>query len=130
MIYRRSLQVRFKDCDPAGIVFYPRYFEMINDTVEDFFGDVLGYPFHTMHPKTGVPTVKIETEFLSPSRHGDDLTITLTVVKLGRTSLSYEQVARSGGDIRFKAHATLVHVDAVGRPSPWPDAIRNKIDLP
>lgn len=129
MIFTRSLQVRFKDCDPAGIVFYPRYFEMVNDTVEDFFGKELDYPFHEMHPKTGVPTVKIETEFTRPSRHGDELTITLTVEKLGRTSLTYEQVARSLDEIRFKARATLVHVDAAGKPTPWPDAVRTKIDL-
>ena len=28
-------KVRFQHCDPAGIVFYPRYFEMLNTTIEE-----------------------------------------------------------------------------------------------
>ncbi|CPO21707.1 4-hydroxybenzoyl CoA thioesterase [Bordetella pertussis] len=31
-----EVEVRFRHCDPAGIVFYPRYFEMINDFVEEW----------------------------------------------------------------------------------------------
>ena len=34
-------KVLFRHCDPAGIVFFPRYFEMINDCVEYFFADTL-----------------------------------------------------------------------------------------
>ena len=29
--------VRFGDCDPAAIVFYPRYYEMLNATIEEWF---------------------------------------------------------------------------------------------
>ena len=37
-------KVLFKHCDPAGIVFHPRYFETVNDCVAAFF-DALGDPF-------------------------------------------------------------------------------------
>ena len=33
--------VQFAHCDPAGIVFYARYFEIINEVVEDWFEDAL-----------------------------------------------------------------------------------------
>ncbi|MFD1807906.1 hypothetical protein ACFSHQ_06310 [Gemmobacter lanyuensis] len=36
MIYRRPIQIEFNHCDPAGIVFYPRYFEMTNSVIENF----------------------------------------------------------------------------------------------
>ena len=32
--FTAEMTVAFRHCDPAGIVFYPRYFEMINDFVE------------------------------------------------------------------------------------------------
>lgn len=128
-MFKRRVQVRFKDCDPAGIVFYPRYFEMINDTVEDFFAQYLEYPFHKMAPENGVPTAGIETRFLAPSRHGDDLVITFSVRRLGRTSMTYDQTARCGEETRFETVATLVHVDAAGRPVRWPDAIAEKLRL-
>ena len=41
--------VRFQHCDPAGIVFYPRYYEMLNLTVERFFERQLGYSFNRLH---------------------------------------------------------------------------------
>lgn len=128
-MFTRRLQVRFKDCDPAGIVFYPRYFEMINDTAEDFFAQVLDYPFHRMTPENGVPTVAIETQFLAPSRHGDWLEISFEVQTLGRTSLTYRQVAQSAGQDRFHAQATLVHVNREGRPTPWPETVTTKIKM-
>jgi len=43
--YTYEEKVVFRHCDPAGIVFFPRYFEMINDCVESFFSEVLDWPF-------------------------------------------------------------------------------------
>ena len=43
-----QVEVRFRHCDPAGIVFYPRYFEMINDFVEEWFDKGMGLPFHAL----------------------------------------------------------------------------------
>ena len=48
VIYRRAIQIEFNHCDPAGIVFYPRYFEMVNSVVENFFREVAGHSFAAM----------------------------------------------------------------------------------
>jgi 4-hydroxybenzoyl-CoA thioesterase len=117
-------KVLFKHCDPAGIVFYPRYFEMVNDCVEAFFDDALGYAFQSMHGVAGVPTARIEARFSRPSRHGDVLDIALSCVRIGRTSLDLAFTARCGPETRFQASATLVHVDGAGRPQGWPVAVR------
>jgi 4-hydroxybenzoyl-CoA thioesterase len=45
MHYQFFQKVLFKHCDPTGIVFYPRFFEMINDAVEAMFSDLLDRPF-------------------------------------------------------------------------------------
>lgn len=121
-------KVLFKHCDPAGIVFYPRYFEMMNDCVEAWFDTRLGWPFETIHGEGGVPTAAIATKFAAPSRHGDQLVLHLKVIKLGRTSLSYEMTATCDGALRFVTEATLVYVDSAGRPTPWPAPIRAKIE--
>ena len=48
-------------CDPSGIVFYPRYFEMLNSVIENFFRDVARHPFEVMMlDDTGVPTARVE----------------------------------------------------------------------
>lgn len=128
MIYEMRQKVLFKHCDPAGIVFFPRYFEMMNDCVEMFFSDVLGWPFERIHGEGGVPTATIETQFIAPSRHGDMLVLRIEVKRLGRTSMRYEMTATCGGELRFRTEATLVNVDTAGRPARWPREITEKLE--
>ncbi len=116
MGYLHHQKIRFKHYDPAGIVFYPRYFEMINDTVEGFFEAELDYAFGPMHPGNGVPTVQVSAEFSAPSRLGDMIDIATGVVPRGANK-------------RFAATATLVHVGNDGRPTPWPDPVRARLAL-
>ncbi len=120
-------KVLFKHCDPAGIVFYPRYFEMINDCVEAFFANRLDWPFEKLHGAGAVPTVEIATTFTSPSRHGDILDFDLRVTRLGNTSMSLGVEAACDGAPRLTTKSTLVNVGAGGKPTPWPDAVRTRI---
>ncbi|TBX14721.1 acyl-CoA thioesterase [Nioella sediminis] len=124
MAFHFPQKVLFKHCDPAGIVFYPRYFEMLNDCVEAFFDEVLGLPFETLHATGGVPTAEITTRFLAPSRHGDHLTIALTVTRVGQSSLGLMFTADCGDETRFTARSTLVLLGENGRPRPWPEGVR------
>ncbi len=122
--YSVKQKILFKHCDPAGIVFFPRYFEMINDCVEGFFGEILNMPFERLHKTGGVPTVAIQTTFPAASRHGDVLDITLVPTRVGRTSLQLSLTATCMGEVRFQSRSTLVLVDANGRPEAWPEAVR------
>ncbi len=120
-------KVMFRDCDPAGRVFYPRYFEMINDCVECFFAEAIGWPFEAVHPAAAVPTARIEAVFPAPSHHGDMLDFTLSCRRIGRSSLSLLLRAGCAGQTRLQARATLVHVDGGGRPAPWPAPVRDAL---
>lgn len=127
MQFEKPQKVLFRHCDPAGIIFYPRYFEMVNDLVEAFFDEALGWPFEQVLEDAGVPTAEIRLRFTAPSRHGDHLRLCLRVARLGRASLGLEFHAYCGTELRFEGESALVHVDATGKPCPWPDAIRNLI---
>ena len=121
-------KVLFKHCDPAGIVFYPRYFEMLNDCVEAWFDERIAMPFEAMHAVGGgVPTARIEAAFKAPSRHGDMLDIALSCTQVGRSSADLSFAGTCDGMPRFTASSTIVHVDADGRPARWPDAARRRI---
>ncbi|WP_071674029.1 acyl-CoA thioesterase [Nioella nitratireducens] len=126
MAFSFPQKVLFKHCDPAGIVFYPRYFEMINDCVEAFFAEAMGWPFEEILTSKGIPTAEISTRFQSPSHHGDHLTLSLSVTRVGGRSVGLAVVARAGDETRFTAASTLVLVDGAGRPTAWPDTIRQK----
>lgn len=122
-----EIPVRFQHTDPAGIVFYPRIFEMINQVVEDWFAEGLGVDFRTLHGRhrRGVPTVRIECDFQRPSRLGDILTFTLRVAALGKSSFTLDLRAACQGEARLSAKAVLAHVTLGDlAPAPIPDDLR------
>jgi 4-hydroxybenzoyl-CoA thioesterase len=121
-------KVLFKHCDPAGIVFFPRYAEMVNDAVEALFSDALDWPFEKMHPEAGVPTVSIAMTFSAPSFHGDMLALEITLKAMGGSSLTLATRATCGEETRFVAEQTLVCVGPGGRPRRWPEPIRQTVD--
>lgn len=128
MKYHRQTPVEFNHCDPAGIVFYPRYFEMTNSVIENFFADVAGHSFAAMMAAgEGVPTAQVETRFAAPSRLGDRLDWQLTVSRVGGASLTLILEARGGDELRLTSTLTVVFVRG-GRPAPWPEDVRNRLD--
>ena len=78
-------RIRFSDCDPAGIVFYPQYFVMFNGLLEDWVDGPLGIGFADLvsRRRIGLPTVRLEAEFRAGSRFGDDVVLSLDVERLG-----------------------------------------------
>ena len=127
MLYHRPYPIEFNHCDPAGIVFYPRYFEMTNHICENFFREAVGRSFAAMMAvRTGVPTARIEVDFRNPSYLGDVLDVTLQITKLGRSSATVEIVARCQQQHRLTATITLVWVDNL-KPAPWPTDMRGKL---
>lgn len=127
--YRQK--VLFQHCDPAGIVFYPRYFEMLNATVEEWFEAVIGCGFPTMHGpmQVAVPTAAINIAFTAPSKLGDQLEFILIPTRIGRSSLELDITAGSGAEQRLKATVTLVFTKhGAGKSEAWPDDLRAKIE--
>ncbi len=111
LVFRTPISIRFAHCDPAGIVFYPRYFELINGVVEDWCAQGLGMSFHEMHMVQGIglPTVHIETDFVKTSVMGDELIAELRVIKLGRASSTVEiRMLGQEQDLRLTARLVLV----------------------
>ena len=128
MTYARQIRVEFNHCDPAGIVFYPRYFEMTNSVCENFFRDAVGWSYDAMMAdRTGVPTVRLETDFRAPSRLGDLLDWLLVVERVGSSSTTLRLEARSGGVLRLTVRKTIVWMTADMRAGRWPDAIRSAL---
>ena len=129
MSYHRTIQIEFNHCDPAGIVFYPRYFEMTNSVVENFFAEIAGCSYaKMMEERSGVPTARIEVDFHAPSRLGEKLDFALDITRIGKTSVAFLLVAHAGGIDRLTADLTLVYVDDQGRPQPWIATTRSRME--
>lgn len=127
MTFISRQQVRFAHVDAAGIVFYPRYFEMLNAAVEDYFAETIGASFAEIHLNRGlgVPTVRLEAAFAAPSRLGDVLDLQMTVKEVGRSSAQLAVEVRCSGETRFSATVVLVCMTlASGRSCEWPPDLR------
>lgn len=112
MKFTKPEEIRFKHCDFAGIVFYPRFLEMLNDLVEDWFAEALDRPFSKIHEKQeGIPTVDLKVQFKKPARIGDMLEKSLWVIKLGGASVTFGfEFTHADGSVCLEGEATLVNV--------------------
>jgi 4-hydroxybenzoyl-CoA thioesterase len=128
--FQREILVRFGHCDAAGWVFYPRYFEMISDFVEDWFEDGLlaSAPGLFHHKQVMTPSVHFTVDFSNPTRYGERLTFNLWTVKLGRTSCELRIEASHQGELRMRAKQILVFISAAtSRATPIPPELLSRM---
>lgn len=114
--FTRERLIRFSDCDPAGIVFYPQYFVMLNGLVEDWFNDELGigYAALILERRIGLPTVRLEVDFQAVSRLGDHVELSLQIDRLGGRSLTLAlEVSGADGGLRMRMRQVLVTTSLV-----------------
>ena len=104
--------LRFSHCDPAGILYSPNTFDMINAAVEDWFGEALGLSFAEIHirQRLGFPIVDTRCEFLKPSRIGEILTLQLSIARLGRASVELRISGIVAGEERMRARHVIAMV--------------------
>jgi 4-hydroxybenzoyl-CoA thioesterase len=129
-VFSTGRKIRFSHCDPAGIVYFANFFDMIGGLIEDWFGDAIGISFNEMHigQRVGFPIVNTGCEFFRPCHLGDQLVLELAVVKLGRSSIEFSICGRVGGEEKFRARhkVALMSLDTL-RSLPIPDELRAKM---
>jgi 4-hydroxybenzoyl-CoA thioesterase len=113
MVFKKKKQIRFHHCDPAGIVFYPQYLVLCNETVEDWLAEGLGMGLEKLlsEEKRGMPMRHLEAEYLLPSYHGDMLEFQLSVLRIGGSSLNFVIEAWGDNGLRFFSQQTVVWSD-------------------
>jgi 4-hydroxybenzoyl-CoA thioesterase len=122
----RTLRIEWGDCDPAGIVFYPRYFAMFDTSTTALFERALGMKkidFLKAYDAAGYPLVDTRARFLSPTRFGDDVVIETTLTELKRTSLSVQHRLMRDDVVAVECFETRVWV---GRDPDDPNKMKAK----
>lgn len=128
--FHYQIKVHFADVDPAGIMFYPRIFEMVNETIEEWFSSI-GFSFSKIHleDQAGIPLVKIEASFHKPSHLGEVLGFELGVQRVGGSSLELIIKASGEGEDRFEVKAVAAHIDLnTKKATPWPDDLKTELE--
>lgn len=123
-----AVPVRWSEADPAGIVFYPRFFEWFDLGTEALFASV-GLPWRELFPAegiVGVPIVETGARFASPVRYGDEVRIATAVAEVREKTFRMEHEISVGA----RRCATGFEVRAwVARP-PSPGGVLEAIPIP
>jgi 4-hydroxybenzoyl-CoA thioesterase len=81
--YRHNVTVHWGDTDPAGIVFYPNYFEWFDQSTRLFF-DSVGLDWDSLVQKYGIvglTIVEAKARFLAPCKFRDEIVVESCISK-------------------------------------------------
>jgi 4-hydroxybenzoyl-CoA thioesterase len=129
-VFRVEYPILFSHCDPAGIVYFPRFFDLLHTAMEDWFTYGLEERFadFIVKKRLGVPTVSTRTDFVGPARFGDTLAIELRVVRLGRASIELAIDSFVEDRPCFRArHTICTFTHTTYKAVPIPDDLRAKM---
>lgn len=128
--FSRERLIRFSHCDPAGIVYFVHFFDMVNGVVEDWFREAVDLAFHDMHigRRIGFPIVKTGCEFYRPAHLGDTLRLELAIARIGRATIEFVVRGSVAGEEKFVAHhkVAFVSLDSF-KSQPIPEELRAKM---
>jgi 4-hydroxybenzoyl-CoA thioesterase len=123
-VNRRDVQIQWGDCDPANIVYYPRYFAMFDDSTSIMF-EAAGFSKQAIiktYGLVGIPMVDTRAQFYIASTHGDWITIESRIESFRRSSFDITHKVFKGKDLAIEASETRV---LVGRDPNNPDQLQS-----
>jgi 4-hydroxybenzoyl-CoA thioesterase len=110
---RTPVGIEWGDCDPAGIIFYPRYLDMFDACSSALIERALGmkkYDAQRHYDFAGHPLVATRVRFLFPTRFGDDVMIETAIAAVRRSSFDIEHRLLKNGELAVNALETRVWV--------------------
>ena len=129
-----ALTVRFGDCDPAGIVYFPRFYDWFHQAMETWFDVALGQRYDQVLKTHLFPAVHSEADFKQPVRMGAHVVVETVVGRMGGASLQFDyRVLGEGGVVHATGHTVVVVVAGSAGAQPdikasrIPDHLRERI---
>ena len=119
LVGRRTVTVEWGDCDPAGIVYFPRYFEWFDASLFALF-EQAGLPKAEMLARydiAGTPLVQARAQFITPSTFGDRVLVETRIAQWRRSSFDVHHRLFRGSEVAVEGFETRVWAvrDALGR---------------
>jgi 4-hydroxybenzoyl-CoA thioesterase len=118
LVNRRHVRIEWGDCDPAGIIWYPRYFAFFDASTSALIEKAIGMrkpEYLRAYGCAGHPLVNAHARFLLPTRFGDDVVIESTVTQFRRSSFDVHH--RLTKDVALAAEGFETRVWVEGDPA-------------
>jgi 4-hydroxybenzoyl-CoA thioesterase len=117
LVNTRRVRIEWGDCDPAGIIFYPRYFEFFDASTSALIERALAMTKHEYlkaYDFAGHPLVNVHCRFLLPTRFGDDVMIESMVTEFHRSSFDVRHRLTKNATLAAEGFETRVWVRGHG----------------
>ena len=133
-VYRTTIE--WGQCDPAGIVFYPRFFDLFDVASARLFQAASGLTRTELihrHKVIGWPMVNVQAEFRFSVRYDDAVEIRTVVDRLGKSSLTLSHELLVGERRCVQAIETRVWSSCGAErnsivPQPLPEDLRRRLE--
>ena len=125
VVGKRQILIEWGHCDPAGIVFNPRFFEWFDACTAGLFA-LVGLPKPQLiktYGIVGIPLVETRARFIMPSKFGDMVTIESSITGFKRSSFEVEHKLFNAGALAVEGYETRVWV---GRHPDDPSRIKSQ----
>lgn len=129
--HHRKIHVSWGDCDAAGVVYYPRYYEWFDTSTHAMLAQIgldhrrLRQEYNTL----GTPLVRAEADFRGSATYGDELLAECHIAKVGIRSFTVEHQLSRAGKIIVQGREVRVWAEPAPpeegsmRSAPLPDSI-------
>lgn len=111
-VYSVTKIARYADCDLAGVVYAPRFIEVVHGVIEDFFNSELRINYHEIVGvrHMGFSFASVDTDFFAPARLGDLIVYTPLVSHIGRTSIVFVVHCHRGAEEVMRCRLVMVTI--------------------
>jgi 4-hydroxybenzoyl-CoA thioesterase len=116
LVNTRTVRIEWGDCDPAGIIYYPRYFAFFDASTSALIERALGMTkrdYLKAYDFAGHPLVNTHCRFLVPTRFGDDVVIETTVTEFHRSSFDVRHRLTQAATLAVEGFETRVWVQGL-----------------
>ena len=118
LVNTRKVRIEWGDCDPGGIIYYPRYLAFFDASTSALIERALGMTkldYLKAYDFAGHPLVNTHCRFLIPTRFGDDVVIETAVTQFRRSSFDIRHQLTKNDTLAVEGLETRVWVQ--GHPA-------------
>jgi 4-hydroxybenzoyl-CoA thioesterase len=111
--HTRITRIEWGDCDPAGIIFYARYFDIFDVSSTMLIERALGMnmaEYLRAYDFLGHPPVETRARFRLPTRFGDEVEIATAIAACSGSSFKIEHRLTKAGTLAVEGYETRVWV--------------------